>query len=131
MTGDTSGDDGTLARIVTVAERTTVLRRSSDDTDPTERVVVANADTLVVVTATADPEPSWGFLDRTAVAAFDAGIRPLIAVTKTDLRSAAEVRDRFADVDVAIVVCCWGIPVWASRRSSTGWCPARTARRAR
>ena len=105
MTGDTSGDDGTLARIVTVAERTTVLRRSSDDTDPTERVVVANADTLVVVTATADPEPSWGFLDRTAVAAFDAGIRPLIAVTKTDLRSAAEVRDRFADVDVLIVEC--------------------------
>lgn len=105
MTGDTSGDDGTLARIVTVAERTTVLRRSSDDTDPTERVVVANADTLVVVTATADPEPSWGFLDRTAVAAFDAGIRPLIAVTKTDLRSAAQVRDRFADVDVLIVEC--------------------------
>ena len=105
MTGDTSGDDGTLARIVTVAERTTVLRRSSDDTDPTERVVVANADTLVVVTATADPEPSWGFLDRTTVAAFDAGIRPLIAVTKTDLVSAAEVRDRFADVDVRIVEC--------------------------
>ena len=105
MTGDTTGADGTLARIVTVAERTTVLRRSSDDTDPTERVVVANADTLVVVTATADPEPSWGFLDRTAVAALDAGIRPLIAVTKTDLRSAAEVHDRFADVDVEIVEC--------------------------
>lgn len=105
MTGDASGDDGTLARIVMIEERTTVLRRSSDDTDPTERVVVANADTLVVVTATTDPDPSWGFLDRTIVAAFDTGIRPLIAVTKTDLRPATDVHERFADVDVEIVEC--------------------------
>lgn len=114
MTGDTSGSDGTLARIVTVSERETVLRRSSDDTDPTERIVVANADTLVVVTATTDPEPSWSFLDRTAVAAFDAGIHPLIAVTKTDLRPATEVRERFADVDVTIVECGFD-PVGAPR----------------
>lgn len=105
MVGDTSGDDGSLARIVAVEERTTVLRRSSDDTDPTERVVVANADTLVAVTATADPDPSWGFLDRTIVAAFDAGIRPLLAVTKTDLAPADQIRERFADVDVEIVEC--------------------------
>src|SRR5690625_1832955 len=105
MVGDTSGDAGTLARIVAVGPRTPVLRRSSDDTDPTERVVVANADTLVAVAATTDPDPSWGFLDRTIVAAFDAGIRPLLAVTKTDLAPAAEIRTRFADVDVEVVEC--------------------------
>src|SRR5699024_8067760 len=49
MVGDTSGRRDTLARIVRVEERTTVLRRTADDTDPVERVVVANADQLVVV----------------------------------------------------------------------------------
>ena len=50
----------TLARIVRVEERTTVLRRTADDTDPVERVVVANAEQLVIVTAVADPEPRTG-----------------------------------------------------------------------
>ena len=43
VVGDTSGRDGTLARIVRLEDRTTVLRRTADDTDPYERVVVANA----------------------------------------------------------------------------------------
>ena len=57
VVGDDSGAEGSLARIVEVSERTTVLRRTADDDDPVERVVVANADQLVVVTALADPEP--------------------------------------------------------------------------
>jgi ribosome biogenesis GTPase / thiamine phosphate phosphatase len=44
LAGDTSGSAGSLARIVRVEERSSVLRRSPDDTDPLERVVVANAD---------------------------------------------------------------------------------------
>ena len=44
LAGDVSGAEGTLARIVRVEERTSVLRRSPDDTDPLERVVVANAE---------------------------------------------------------------------------------------
>ncbi|GAA2088429.1 MULTISPECIES: ribosome small subunit-dependent GTPase A [Brevibacterium] len=108
VVGDVSGDEGTLARIVGREERRTVLRRSADDTDPTERVVVANADTLVLVTAAADPEPSWGFLDRALVAAIDAGIRPVIAVTKTDLASAGAVREHFADVGAQVVECGYG-----------------------
>ena len=57
-------------------ERTTVLRRTADDDDPVERVLVANADQLVVVTALADPEPRPRLIDRALVAAFDAGMRP-------------------------------------------------------
>ena len=34
-----------------------MLRRTADDDDPFERVVVANADQLAIVTALADPEP--------------------------------------------------------------------------
>ena len=38
LVGDVSGDDGTLARIVRIQERSSVLRRTADDTDPYERV---------------------------------------------------------------------------------------------
>ena len=51
LAGDVSGEPGTLARVVRVEPRTSVLRRSADDTDPVERVIVANANQLVIVTA--------------------------------------------------------------------------------
>lgn len=105
VTGDTSGTPGSLARIVTVAERSTVLRRSADDADGTERVLVANADQLVIVTATADPEPSQGLIDRALAAAFDAGVRPILAVTKTDLAPIDDIESRFAATGVKIVPC--------------------------
>ena len=46
IVGDVSGRDGSLARIVEVLERSTVLRRTADDDDPVERVIVANAEQL-------------------------------------------------------------------------------------
>lgn len=85
IVGDVSGLDGTMARIVEVSPRTTVLRRTADDTDPVERVLVSNADQLVVVTALADPEPRPRLIDRALVAAFDAGMDPLLVLTKADL----------------------------------------------
>jgi ribosome biogenesis GTPase / thiamine phosphate phosphatase len=85
VVGDVSGTEGSLARIVEVSERKTVLRRTADDDDPVERVVVANADQLVVVTALADPEPRPRLIDRALVAAFDAKMRPLLCLTKSDL----------------------------------------------
>ena len=85
-----SGAAGALARIVRIAERTSVLRRTADDDDTTaegrlERVVVANADQLVIVSALADPPPRTGFIDRCLVAAYDADIEPLLCLTKADL----------------------------------------------
>ncbi len=85
VVGDVSGEDGALARIVEVRERTTVLRRTADDDDPVERVLVANADQLVVVTSLADPEPRPRLIDRALVAAFDARMKPLLCLTKADL----------------------------------------------
>ena len=85
VVGDVSGTAGALARIVEVRERTTVLRRTADDDDPVERVIVSNADQLVVVTALADPEPRPRLIDRALVAAFDAGMKPLLCLTKADL----------------------------------------------
>ncbi len=85
LDGDASGEEGTLARIVEVLPRTTLLRRSADDDDPVERPLVANADQLVIVVAVANPEPRTGLIDRFLVAAYDAGMRPLLCLTKTDL----------------------------------------------
>src|SRR5699024_9111978 len=84
VVGDVSGDEGTLGRIVRLQPRDTVLRRSADDTDAYERIVVANVDTLIIVVAAANPEPRTGFIDRAMVAAYDAGITQLLCITKTD-----------------------------------------------
>ncbi|GFZ84148.1 ribosome small subunit-dependent GTPase A [Nesterenkonia alkaliphila] len=85
LVGDTSGAEGSLARLVQVEERRTLLRRSADDSDEAERVVVANADQLLIVVAAANPEPRTGFIDRALVAAYEAGIDPILLITKADL----------------------------------------------
>lgn len=102
LVGDTSGDAGTLARIVRVQPRQTVLRRSADDTDAYERVVVANADTLAIVVAAANPEPRTGFIDRALVAAYDAGIEPVLCITKTDLADPAGLMAHYAHLELDI-----------------------------
>jgi ribosome biogenesis GTPase len=101
--GDVSGETDTQARIVRRLERTSTLRRTADDSDPVERVIVANATQLAVVTAAADPEPRTGLIDRAFVAALDAGIRPLLIVTKTDLRSADELMALYTPLDLAVL----------------------------
>lgn len=103
LVGDTSGSTDTLARIVRIGERSSVLRRSADDTDPTERVLVANADALLIVTAAADPEPRTGFIDRCLVAAYTGALQPLLLVTKTDLRDPAELLSHYADLAVPVL----------------------------
>ncbi|WP_271394441.1 ribosome small subunit-dependent GTPase A [Neomicrococcus lactis] len=104
MVGDTSGAPDTLARLVTIQERRTLLRRSADDTDPVERVVVANADNLVIVVAAANPEPRTGFIDRALVAAFDADIHPILCITKADIKEPDELIANYAGVELDILV---------------------------
>lgn len=104
VVGDTSGRQDTLARIVRVAERTSVLRRTADDTDPYERVVVANAGQLVIVTALTDPPPRTGFIDRCLVAAYAGGLSPLLCLTKSDLAEPDELIAGYADLDLRVVV---------------------------
>ena len=104
VVGDTSGRDGSLARIVEVNERTTTLRRTADDDDPVERVIVANADQLVVVTALADPEPRPRLIDRALVAAYDAGMDPLLCLTKADLADPETLLETYRSLGVPWVV---------------------------
>ena len=103
VVGDTSGKKDTLARIVKLEERTSVLRRTADDTDPYERIVVANADQMLIVTAVADPPPRSGFVERALIAAFVGNIHPILCLTKTDLTDPEPFAAEFADLDVTVV----------------------------
>lgn len=103
LVGDLSGEEGTLARLVRIQPRSTMLRRSADDTDEVERVIVANADQLLIVVAAANPEPRHGFVDRALAAAFDAGLEPLICVTKCDLRDPEEFLRPYRHLNVPII----------------------------
>ena len=107
LAGDTSAAEGTLARIVRVEPRTSALRRSADDTDPQERIIVANADQMVVVCSLADPAPNLRFVDRCLVAAYDAGLDPLLLLTKADLASSRHVRAFYRPL---------GLPMLTTRR---------------
>ncbi len=118
LAGDTSGAEGTLARIVRVEPRTSALRRSADDTDPQERIIVANADQMVIVCALASPPPNLRFVDRCLVAAYDAGLDPLLLLTKADLASPRTVRAFYRPL---------GLPMLTTRRPL----PPRTLSRVR
>jgi len=104
LVGDTSGSPDALSRIVRVTERRSVLRRTADDTDPVERVIVANADQLVIVSALANPEPRPRLIDRCLVAAYDADLDPLLVLTKADLTDPSDFLANYAPLDVPYVV---------------------------
>lgn len=103
LVGDLSGRPDTLARIVRRRPRRTVLRRTADDTDPSERVVVANAEQLLIVVALADPPPNARFVDRALIAAYAGGLRPALALTKTDMAAPESFAEQFTGLDLTVV----------------------------
>ncbi len=73
-----------------------MLRRTADDTDPTERAVVANADQLLIVVALADyatHRPGRPRYRRFT----PAGFRLPLSLTKTDLFPAKPFGKQFAE----------------------------------
>ena len=111
LVGDVSGRPDTLARVVRVEPRSSVLRRTADDTDPVERIIVANAEQLVIVTALADPEPRPRLIDRCLVAAYDAELEPLLCLTKADLASPDGLLAAYRPLGVPYLVTRKGGPV--------------------
>ncbi|HET8657552.1 MAG TPA: ribosome small subunit-dependent GTPase A [Micromonosporaceae bacterium] len=125
LVGDTSGQPDALARIVRIEDRTSVLMRTADDDESavegrTERVVVANADQLVIVSALADPPPRTGFIDRCLVAAYDADIEPVLCLTKADLAPPDAVLGYYAELDLPYVLCRPDRPLTALQAVLTG-----------
>jgi len=94
LVGDVSGAPGSLARIVRIQPRRSVLRRSTEEGESGERIVVANAERLVMVVALTDPPPRTGLIDRCLVAAHDADIEPLLCLTKADMPGADAAADQ-------------------------------------
>ena len=112
LVGDVSGRPDTLARIVRIQPRSSALRRSADDEATPEavqeKVAVANADQLVIVSSLVDPPPRTGFIDRCLVAAYDEEIEPLLCLTKADLAgpdAAGYLLDYYAELDLPHVQC--------------------------
>jgi len=104
LSGDTTGQEGALALIVRVEPRESVLRRSADDSDQVERVIVANATQLLIVAAVTNPEPRTRLIDRYLAAGFDAGLSPAIVLTKTDLSDPAELIKHFSSLSIPIIL---------------------------
>ncbi len=73
--------DGGKGSIEKIFERSSFLIRPP----------VANIDTLVIVAAAAEPDPNVFLIDKLTVNAEEAGITPVIAVNKTDLKSGNEL----------------------------------------
>ena len=90
LDGDLGGAKGSLARIVKIKPRKTLLRRSAEDDSQAEQPIVANADQLAVVMSSSNPEPNIGLLDRYLASAFASGLDVILVLTKTDVSEAKE-----------------------------------------
>lgn len=57
------------------------------------RPTVANIDILVIVVASAEPDPNILLIDKLLVSAEEAGISPIICINKTDVKSGDELAE--------------------------------------
>ena len=103
VVGDLSGAEGSLARIVSVNDRSNSLSRTVDDVARVERTIVANIDQLIIVVAATNPEPRRGLIDRFLVSAFHESIAPIILVTKVDLAPIPEFFSEYRALGVEII----------------------------
>ncbi|MSW39144.1 MAG: ribosome small subunit-dependent GTPase A [Actinobacteria bacterium] len=104
LVGDLSGTTDTLARLVEIIERRTELMRTADDSDPVERVIVANADQMAIVVAVSNPEPRIGLIDRALVAAFHAGLHPILIITKIDIGDPASLLHNYNNMELTALL---------------------------
>lgn len=102
LSGDVSGQKDALARIVRIEPRVTALTRSSEESE-SQQTIVANADQLVIVMAAANPEPKPRLVDRYLVAAFNAGLHPVLVLTKSDLADPSDFISNFEGFDLSII----------------------------
>jgi ribosome biogenesis GTPase len=102
LDGDLTGDKGSLARIVKIAPRKTLLRRSAEDDKFNEQPIVANADQLAIVMASANPDPNIGLLDRYLASAFASGLDAILIMTKTDVSEPTEFLENLQGLPIKI-----------------------------
>ncbi|WP_052667137.1 ribosome small subunit-dependent GTPase A [Nitriliruptor alkaliphilus] len=99
-------DDNDVARITELLDRRTWLTRTGDDAQDDERVVVANADQVVVVLTADHLEVGARFADRVLVAASVGHLDAVLCINKLDL-----IDDRGEFDEVAARYEALGVPV--------------------
>ena len=81
---------GEQASIEALQPRRTWLSRNTGGRDPVEKVIVANIDTLIVVTSLKNPSLNPGFLDRVLVSAERGHNNVVLCINKIDLAGTQE-----------------------------------------
>jgi putative sterol carrier protein len=79
------------ARVVERLDRTTTLRRTGDDLDRHERVLVADADAAAVVVGADNLESGLRFADRVIVSATSGGLATVLVINKADVLVGVEL----------------------------------------
>ncbi len=79
-------------RITAVLPRKNALRRAVGPPERREmRIFAANLDRCYIVSAFVEPPYRTGFVDRSLVVAFDAGVTPVLVFNKLDLADEADI----------------------------------------
>ena len=79
--------------ITTVAERKNCIIRPP----------LANLDQLIFIVSTCDPTPNYLLLDKFIAIAEYKGIKPVVAVTKTDLGSSSEITNIYGSIGIDVI----------------------------
>jgi ribosome biogenesis GTPase / thiamine phosphate phosphatase len=100
--------DSDVARITELLERDSWLVRTGDDGQDDERVVVANADQIVVVVTADHLDAGTRFADRVLVAASVGRLDPVLCINKVDLvgdlAEVEAIRARYEAIGVPVRV---------------------------
>jgi ribosome biogenesis GTPase len=112
----TNFDDGDFAMIHTILERQNTLRRKSAGKEVSHQLIAANIDTAFVVHSL-DKGFNLPKLERYLSIVNESNIEPVVLLTKRDLLSTAELKDRLAEVEARLP----NVPVYAfSNMTGTG-----------
>lgn len=68
------------------------------------RPPVANIDILVIVVASKDPEPNIFLIDKLLVNAEQSGIKPIICINKTDVKSGNEIKEIYEKAGYSVLL---------------------------
>ena len=67
------------------------------------RPPLANLDQLIFIVSTCDPAPNYLLLDKFIAIAEYKGIKPVVAVTKTDLGSSSDITDIYGSIGIDVI----------------------------
>lgn len=70
-----------------------------------KRPALSNIDTLVIVCSTVDPEPNFTVIDKMTAAALNNNMKPVIVVSKNDLKNGDRVADIYRNSEIDVFQC--------------------------